>query len=44
MGIAAASNWVIGFIPRMSSMVRSIEHVEYRVESTVLRRTYGLMA
>ena len=38
IGRAAASNWLIGARPRMSSMVWSSEEVEYIVESTVPRR------
>ena len=37
MGMAAASNWDMGSRPRISSMVRSSELVEYRVESTLRR-------
>ena len=31
MGVAAASYWLIGGIPRINSIVRSIEEVEYMV-------------
>ena len=34
IGRAAASNWLIGFSPRISSIVRSMLLVEYMVEST----------
>ena len=42
IGSAAASNWDIGSSPRISSIVRSIELVEYRLESTAPRRAHGL--
>src|SRR5262249_42817734 len=42
MGRAAASNWLIGRRPRMSSIVRSMLDVEYIVESTLLLCLYGL--
>src|SRR5262245_59168753 len=41
IGRAAASNWLIGLRPRISSMVRSMLDVEYMVESTYLRFVYG---
>ena len=34
IGRAAASNWLIGLRPRISSMVRNMLDVEYIVEST----------
>src|SRR5262245_60286389 len=34
IGVAAASYWLIGGIPRISSIVRSIPEVVYIVEST----------
>ena len=37
IGRAAASNWVIGFRPRISSIVRNMLEVEYMVESTACR-------
>src|SRR5580704_18871448 len=42
IGWAAASNWLIGFSPRISSIVRSMLLVEYIVESTWRRFVYGL--
>src|SRR4029434_6733066 len=44
IGRAAASNWLIGSRPRISSIVRSIDEVLYIVESTLFRVMYGLMA
>ena len=35
IGRAAASNWLIGLSPRISSIVRSMLDVEYIVESTL---------
>jgi len=43
IGRAAASNWLIGFRPRINSIVRSMLAVEYIVESTWPRFVYGLM-
>src|SRR5437588_12868302 len=37
IGVAAASNWDIGFNPRICSIVRNMLLVEYIVESTVPR-------
>ncbi len=37
MGVAAASYWLMGGSPRMSSMVRSMEAVEYMVLTFALR-------
>src|SRR4051794_37533155 len=44
IGRAAASNWLIGSRPRISSIVRSIDEVLYIVESTDFRWMYGLIA
>jgi len=41
IGVAAASCCDIGARPRISSIVRSIDVVEYIVESTAPRRVYG---
>src|SRR5215472_6396692 len=43
-GRAAASNWVIGRNPRISSMVRMTDDWLYIVLSTIPRRVYGEMA
>ena len=37
IGRAAASNWVIGFRPKISSIVRNMLDVEYMLESTACR-------
>src|ERR1043165_4952910 len=42
IGVAAASNWLIGRNPRISSIVRSMLAVEYIVESTLPCCVYGL--
>src|ERR1700712_4766731 len=39
MGVAAASYWLIGGSPKINSIVRSIEEVEYIVLSTKPRFT-----
>src|SRR5688572_7289770 len=43
IGRAAASNWLIGFRSRISSIVRNMLLVEYIVESTCPRLVYGLI-
>ena len=43
IGSAAASNWLIGFSPSVSSIVRNMLLVEYSDESTQLRRVHGLI-
>src|SRR5262249_24088906 len=42
IGRAAASNWLIGFRPRINSIVRNMLAVEYIDESTWPRFVYGL--
>ena len=44
IGFAAASNWLSGGKPKISSIVRNMLTVLYCVLSKWLRRTYGLMA
>ena len=41
IGVAAASNWLIGGKPKINSMVRNIDEVEYMVWSTKPRLTCG---
>ena len=41
IGVAAASYWLMGGKPKINSMVRNIEEVEYMVWSTKPRLTCG---
>src|SRR5207237_9839833 len=43
IGVATASNWLIGGTPRISSIVRSTETGEEKVESIVPVWVYGLI-